>query len=72
MRDLLLDGRRAKARLVGRDGRAFDADAMLADGIGGIDGDAVVGLVAFLDRKIIIFQVDFEISTFHPIQNGNE
>jgi hypothetical protein len=39
------------ARFVGRDGRAFDADAVLLDGVGGIDGDLVVGLVAFFDAE---------------------
>ena len=49
------------ARLVGRDRGAFHADAVLLDRVGGIDGDLVVGFVALLDRKIVIFQVDIEI-----------
>lgn len=31
-------------RLVGGDGRALDADAVLLDRLGGVDGDLVVGL----------------------------
>ena len=39
-------------RLVGCDGRAFDADAAGLDGISGIDGDLVVGGVAVLDAEV--------------------
>jgi hypothetical protein len=39
------------AGFVGRDGRALDADAVLLDGVGGVDGDLVVGLVAFFDAR---------------------
>ena len=45
-------------RLVGRDGGAFDADAMLLDRIGGVDGDLVVGRVAALDAEIEIDEID--------------
>ena len=49
------------AGFVRRDGRAFDADAVLLDGIGGIDGHLVVGGVAVFDRKVIIVDVEVEI-----------
>ncbi len=48
-------------RLVGGDGGAFHADAMLLDGVGGIDRHLVAGPVAILDREIVIVQVDIEI-----------
>ena len=54
-------------RLVGRDRRAFDADAMLLDRIGRIDGDLVVGRVAILDRQVVIEEVDVEIGQDQPL-----
>ena len=48
-------------RFIGRDGGAFDADAMLLDRICGIDGDLVLGLVAVLDGKIVILEQNIEI-----------
>ncbi|EEY04764.1 NADP-dependent isocitrate dehydrogenase [Brucella melitensis bv. 3 str. Ether] len=49
------------ARFVGRDGRAFYAHAIFLDGIGCIDRDLIIGRIAVLDRKIVVFQVDVEI-----------
>ncbi len=49
------------ARLVGRDGRAFDADAAGLDRVGRVDRHLVVGGVAMLDREVEILQVDVEI-----------
>ena len=54
-------------RLVRRDRRAFDADAMLLDRIGRIDRDLVVGRVAILDRQVVIEQVDVEIGQDQPL-----
>ena len=48
-------------RLVGRDGGAFDGDADLFRLLGGLDGDPVIGAVAFLDPEIVVKQVDIEI-----------
>ena len=48
-------------RLVGRDGRALDADAVLLDRLGRLDGDLVVGGVAVLDAQVVILQVDVEV-----------
>ena len=42
------------------DGGAFDADADLLDGVGGIDGDLIVGLVAVFHPQVEILQVDIE------------
>jgi hypothetical protein len=41
------------ARLVRRDGGALDADAILFDSLGGVDGDLVVGLVAVFEALYI-------------------
>ena len=49
------------ARFVGRDGGAFDPDAVALDGLGGVDRHLVGGLVAVLDREVVIFEVDVEI-----------
>ncbi len=54
------------ACLVRSDRGAFHADAMFLDGIGGIDGDLVVGLVALLDREVVILQIDVEIGQDQP------
>ena len=44
------------ARLVGRDGRALDGDAVLLGGVGRVDGDLVVGLVAVLDAEVVVLE----------------
>ena len=49
------------ARLVRRDGRALDADAVLLGGVGGIDGHLVVGLVAILDAEVVVLEVHVEV-----------
>ncbi len=48
-------------RLVGRDGRAFDADAAGLDRLGGVDRHLVVGRVAMFDAEVEILQLDVEI-----------
>ena len=42
------------------DGGAFDADADLLDGVGGVDGDLVVGGVAVFHSEVKIHQLDIE------------
>jgi hypothetical protein len=49
------------ARLVGRDGGALDAHAVLLDRVGRVDRDLVVGLVAVLDAEVVVLQVDVEV-----------
>ena len=49
------------ARLIGRDRRAFDADAAGLDRLGGVDRHLVVGRVAMLDRKVEIVELDVQI-----------
>jgi hypothetical protein len=49
------------ARLVRRDPRAFDPDAIALDRLGSLDGDLVFGGVALLHAEIVIFQLDIEI-----------
>jgi hypothetical protein len=34
---------------------------VLLDGVGGVDRDLVVGLVALLDRQVVVLQVDVEV-----------
>ena len=46
---------------VRRDRRALHADAELANGVGRLDGDLVVGVVAALDAEIEVAQIDVEI-----------
>ena len=57
----LLQAEFGDARLIRGDGRAFHADAILLDGIGGIDGHLVVGLVAVLDAQVVVFQVHIQV-----------
>ena len=57
----LLQAEFLDAGFVGRDGGAFDRYAVLLGGVGGVDGDLVVGRVALLDDKIVIFEVDIQI-----------
>src|SRR5689334_14943553 len=45
------------AVLIGGDGGAFDTDPVLPDGVGGIYGYLVIGLVAVLYAKVKIFYV---------------
>ena len=56
----LLEAEFLHPRLVRGDGGAFDADADLLDGVGGIDRDLVVGLVAVFHPEVEIHQVDIE------------
>ncbi len=49
------------AVFVGRDRRALDADAVLLDGVGGVDRDLVVGGVAVFDGEVVIVDVEVEI-----------
>jgi hypothetical protein len=44
------------AVFIGRDRRALDADAVLLDGVGGVDRDLVVGGVAVFDREVVIIE----------------
>ena len=46
---------------IGGDGGTFHADPMFKDGMGRIDGDLIVGLIAFFDAEIVISQVNIQI-----------
>jgi hypothetical protein len=57
----LLESELDDARLVGRDRRALDADAVLTDRPRCIERHLVVRLVAVLDPQIVVLQIDVEI-----------
>ncbi|CAG9096414.1 unnamed protein product, partial [Plutella xylostella] len=46
--------------LVGSDGGALDADVVLLDGVGTVDSDLVVGLVAVLHAQVVSVQLDVQ------------
>ena len=50
----LLQAELLDAGLVRRDRGALDADAVLLDGVRGVDRDLVVGRVAVLDRQVVV------------------
>lgn len=47
--------------LIGSDGGALDTDRVLLDGLGGINGDLVVGLITVLKTEIIVLEVDIKV-----------
>jgi hypothetical protein len=49
------------ALLVGCDGRALDTDRVLLDGLGGIERDLVVRLIAVGQAEIVVLEVDVEV-----------
>ena len=63
----LLEVEFLNSRFVRRDGRAFDADAMFLDRMGGIDSDLVVRCVAVFDREVVVQKVDVEIRLDQPL-----
>ena len=48
-------------RLIGGDGSALDTDGVLLDGLSGVEGDLVVGLVTVLEAEIVVLEVDVEV-----------
>jgi hypothetical protein len=49
------------ALLVRGDGGALDADAVFLDGLGGVQGDLVVGLVAVGQAQVVVLEVDVQV-----------
>src|SRR5665648_1082003 len=49
------------AGLIGGDGRTLDAYPIRLDGVRRIDRDLVVGVVAILDRQIVILDIDIQV-----------
>src|SRR3546814_17721545 len=58
------------ARLVGGDRRTLHADAVFLDRMRRIDRDLIVGLVALLDREVVIFEPDIEIGLDQRSEEG--
>ena len=48
------------AGFIRRNGGALDADAVLLDRVGRVDGDLIVGLVAVLHPKVVVFELHIE------------
>src|SRR5690606_33875699 len=63
----LLEPELLHPRLVRRDGRALDPDAVLLDGVGRVDRDLVVGLVALLDAQVVVLEVDVQVRVDQPL-----
>ena len=57
----LLEAEFLDPRFVGRDGGAFDTDAMFFDRLSRVDRDLIIRLVAIFHAKIVIGQIDVEI-----------
>ena len=57
----LLQAELLHPRLIRGDGRALDADAVLLNGVGGVDSHLVVGGVALLDPEVVVLQVHVEV-----------
>lgn len=47
--------------LIGRDGSALDANVVLLDGLGGVDGHLIVGLIAVRQAQVVVLDVDVQI-----------
>lgn len=47
--------------LVWCDGGTLDADRVLLDGLGGVDGDLVLGGITVLQAEIVVLQVNVEV-----------
>ncbi len=43
------------------DRRALDADAVLQDGIGRVNGDLIISCIAVLNAEVVVLQVDIEV-----------
>jgi len=57
----LLEAKLIDARLIWRDRGAFDANAVLLDGVGRIDRDLVARSIARLDREVVVLDVHIKV-----------
>jgi len=53
--------------LVGGDGGALDGDVVLQGGVGGVDGDLIVGLVSVFHAEIVVLEVDVAVGEDHSL-----
>lgn len=47
--------------LIWSDSGALDTDGVLLDGLSGINGDLVVGLITVLETQVVVLEVDIEV-----------
>ena len=57
----LLEAKLFDSRLVRSNGCALDANPVLLDGVSGIDGDLVIGLVALFDAEVVVLERQIEV-----------
>lgn len=47
--------------LIRSDGGALDTNTVLLDGLSGINGDLIIGLVTVLNAQIVVLEVDIKV-----------
>ena len=55
------------ARLVGRDGRAFDTDPVATDRLRRLDRDTIVAGITGLDAQVVVEKLDVQIGQDQPL-----
>ena len=66
----LLEAEFFDTAFIGGDGGAFDADAVLFDRVGGIDGHLIVGRIAVFDAEVVILKIDVEVGVDQLVFDG--
>mmetsp|Transcript_33511 Transcript_33511/g.51484 ORF Transcript_33511/g.51484 Transcript_33511/m.51484 type:complete len:253 (+) Transcript_33511:527-1285(+) len=57
----LLEAEFLDTGLIGSNGGALNADLVLLDGVGSVEGDLIVGLVSLLDAQVEVLDIDVEV-----------